>query len=135
MMDKESWGKALGDALQRSRKEREEQKKRLDELERHRENMDRHGAWDAWGGRLSSYLGPRGLWLRDNDLGIFICNVNDYRHWRVNNGFGWGRTEAIGIEWSYLIGGGAPKWEKTVWSIEDSDEMLLWDMRTGKWLS
>lgn len=134
-MNSESWGKALGEALERSREEREEQSRRLGEMEAARENMDRHGPWDAWNGRLSTYMGPRGVWLRDNDWNTFICNVDEYRRWRVNNGYGWGRAETVGIEWSYLIGGGAPKWERRVWSVENGEEMLLWDMRTGKWLS
>lgn len=128
------WGKLLSGALEKTRKERAAYKQRMGELEAHKEAMGNIGPWDAWGGRLSRYQSPRGYWLRDNDTGIFLDSVTAYRTWRVNCGHGYGRTHDIGVEWSYLIGGGAPEWDRRVWVVESSDELLIWDMRTGCWL-
>lgn len=134
MTDKREWEKVLGGALEKARAEREAYRQRMSELEAHKEAMGAIGPWDAWGGRLCAWKGPMGVWLKDIETGSFLMNMGEYRRWRLDSGYGWGKTEEVALEWSYLIGGGAASWDRRVWAVEDGGSMLIWDMRTGCWL-
>lgn len=127
-MQSSEWADTLASALT---KKAEESDRRAQFLA-HQASAPEVGAWDAWGGAICRTVCNGAPCLINNTNGQYIYNLDEYRRWRENSGYGYAKRDEISVEWAYLITN-APQRYRHIWSVESSDEVLLWDAHTGTW--
>lgn len=127
-MQSSEWADTLAAALTKKAEEND----RRAQFVSHQAANPEVGPWDAWGGSICRTVCNGAPCLIVNATGVYLYTVDQYRRWRENSGYGYGKRDEICVEWAYLIAH-APERYRHIWSIESADEILLWDAHTGTW--